>query len=332
MNKETIHRLIKDYILNRITRQELIQFLDGFNEEEIQEQYEIVLRSYFDELMASAGESLETEDSKSKAREITRGKLFYGILRVTYMYKLAASVAILLGLFWVGQQWFKEDSGKAALAEVTYKNDFVPKGAKRDVLLKDGTLVKLNSDSKLSYPEEFDKEARNVKLTGEAFFDVERDESRPFTINTSAFDIRVLGTSFNVEVHEAGQKAAVSVKTGKVRISLLQSEEVYELTKNKKLILDLSTGDVTLQDTDVDLALKWTKGILYFNKTPFTEVEKSLERWYNIDIDIKDNSLNNKKLSGQHSNETLEEVLETLAYLLEFKYEIDGDKVTIKKM
>lgn len=330
MNKDKVHTLIKDYILNKISKQELIQFLEGFSEEEIQEEYEIVVRTHFDEILEQDYASLDKAYLKEKAREITQSQPFFSQRRLSYMYKLAASVAIVLGLFWAGQKWFKKEGDNVNLA-ANYKSDYVPKGEKKDLTLMDGTLVKLNSDSRLSYPDEFDRKGRNVKLTGEAFFDVKRDESRPFTINTAAFDIQVLGTSFNVEVHDEDQLATVSVESGTVRVEPLNSKDAYELTKNKKLVLDLKTGAVSLENIDATLDLKWTKGILFFDKTPLAEVKKNLERWYDVEINIEDNSLNNKKLSGQHSNETLEEVLETLAYLLEFKYEINGDKVTIKK-
>ncbi len=331
MNKETLHQLIKDYIQNRISQEKYLELIHGFDQEYIEQEYEIVLRTMFDDILSNESKK-ETSSSeyRQQAKKIIRENKKKGVftrIYVSYIYKLVASIAIFATLFLAYKYWLS-DRGKIPLQyELSERNTL--KGERAELTLTDGTFVKLNAGSKLTYPNSFQTNTREVNLSGEAYFDVERNERKSFIIHTNSLDISVLGTSFNVKAYEDNEYCSVTVESGKVRVTL-KEDDYYDLLSGQELRLYYKSNKVNLFEVKSTVATSWTTGILYFDKTPFYEIELTLERWYDVNITIEDKSLKYKLLNGQHDNQTLQEVLASLSYLLDFEYEIKGKDVIIK--
>ncbi|HAA11730.1 MAG TPA: hypothetical protein DCE41_08550 [Cytophagales bacterium] len=200
-------------------------------------------------------------------------------------------------------------------------------GERKTITLPDGTTVSLNAASEISYPAEFASDARLVKLSGEAFFEVTRKPAQPFTITTEAVTTTVLGTSFNVLAYPE-ETLRVTVTTGKVRVATAQ--EAVELAPNEQAIYSYIEDTLQKDTVNAESAQAWRTGKLMLNRLSFTEAIPVLERWFGITITLKEPKIGDCVLVANYQDATLEEVLESLKFILEIEYILDQDKqVTI---
>lgn len=208
------------------------------------------------------------------------------------------------------------------------------RGSKSKVQLPDGTEVWLNADSRITYNENFQGSQREVQLSGEAFFDVVRDESRPFIIHTNTIDVKVLGTAFNVRSYEDEKNTETSLIRGSVEITLVKSPDKKKiiLKPNDKLIVNnseatvvgadnykknttplLTLSKIKYQEEDSSaVETLWVKNKLVFDGETMEEVAMKIERWYDVKVMIADNDLKRTKFSATFEDEDLQTVLEAL--------------------
>ncbi len=171
-----------------------------------------------------------------------------------------------------------------------------------------------------------------MQLEGQAYFDVERDETRPFLISTQGLTVEVLGTSFDVKAYAQDPHITVTVESGKVKVfHPANPDQAYILTKNQQLIWDKGSSAFAIAEVDAGEKLAWRYGVLHFNRTPVAEVERLLERWYNVDVVISDASIYSRNITGTHKNESLESVLEALSFALNAQYKKEGNTVEISQ-
>lgn len=248
--------------------------------------------------------------------------------------KIAAALAIIIAsLAVLRYNYFQDKTETAQLQEPYHKMivKIIPRQMKSSVVLNDGTVVKLNSESGLEFPENFPVDSRKVKLKGEAFFDVAPDDSRPFIIMCSNMTITVVGTSFNVRTYQDEESASVAVQSGKVWVSseFEGKETKHELAQGQ--MFSLHTGDMKakIASFDPDEMFGWTAGKLVFTNADMNEIARKLERWYDVEIEIALKRKIVKGYSGKFSNVALENILEGIGYSLGFHYKIDEKQVTI---
>ncbi|RNL87898.1 DUF4974 domain-containing protein [Sinomicrobium pectinilyticum] len=218
-------------------------------------------------------------------------------------------------------------------ASVRQIEERVGTGEKATVTLTDGTVVRLNSGSTLKFPEKFSGNKREVTLEGEAFFEVTRNEKKPFLVKTADLTTRVLGTSFNIKAYREEGEIAVSVATGKVQVvqSSTEAENNGEavsqiiLVPNEQVVY--RPADQSLEKKEIDAAAitAWKDGVLYFKETPLGEVVKTLERWYGVEIRINNPELAECQVWGKHKKETLLNVLKAYEYSLGITYKVHPD-------
>lgn len=212
-----------------------------------------------------------------------------------------------------------------------------PKGEKRTVFLSDGSKVKLNVESKISYLHPFDKNQRVVQLEGEAFFEITPDEDRPFIVKTGNLETKVLGTSFNIKAYPDEGNIMVAVKTGLVSVENTN----YKLPnkQNKSIVLSPmematyseETNQTTVSDYDSLKVLAWQDGTLYFDNATMEKFVKDVEKWYGVDIIIKRKKPILKGITGTFKNQSLEEILMGTKETSEFEYEfLSNGKILIK--
>ncbi|MEQ9298010.1 MAG: FecR domain-containing protein [Cyclobacteriaceae bacterium] len=216
-------------------------------------------------------------------------------------YAAAASVAILLGFFFLQQ---------SSPVQVATAN-----GETRRVQLTDGSIVTLNAQSTLNYKE---GDPRNVSLDGEAFFEVTKGGD--FVITTAQGTVSVLGTSFNVL--DRGSDYRVLCKTGRVRVDIPKSDFSQEITAGGAVIK--SEKEVLVDEIAVDQVASWLLGELYFENASLQRVVEELERQYDIKITIE--NIENKRFTGYI---TIDELAESLAMVCEplgLSFEITDDK------
>lgn len=242
-----------------------------------------------------------------------------------------AGVLILGGL----AVWQFKKNRIPVMAEVHYVEKVNQHGIPERYTLPDSTVVYLAAGSTLMYPETYPATGRDVHLLGEAFFDVTRDESHPFTVLSGEMKTRVLGTSFRVTAFEDHEQE-VAVATGKVSVSSVDGEKTTGLallTPGLKVTYNAQTGRAVKGKVDVYNLEQWKAGELIIDEQPMSVVARELERRYDIQLTFSDPEAANNRVSGAFSaTEPVSNVLDMLGFVGKFRHESrDGKTFTIYK-
>jgi transmembrane sensor len=206
----------------------------------------------------------------------------------------------------------------ASLVEIN-----APLGTRTNFILPDGSTGFLNSGSSLEFPIQFNQRIRNVRLKGEAFFNVVSNKKRPFIVSTSSIDVKVTGTSFNVMAYAGESVTEVTLKNG--RVELLKTRDktnrsIGVLKPNESFIYNSLSDTGYVCSVNTSDKFSWLEGKLSFKYEPFEKVIKKLNRWYNVNIVLMDKSLDSYIYYGTFQNETLDEVMKLLQYTAPIKY------------
>ena len=207
----------------------------------------------------------------------------------------------------------------------------IPYGKSSEIILADGSHIWLNAGSRLSYPSEFRGNSREVYLTGEAFFEVSHNPSKPFYVITPEVKIKVIGTSFNVSAYPDEQTVETVLVSGKVTAGknrLLAG--TIDLAPGERLTYDKNTTDLSKDKVDVNNHSSWKDGYLLFNNAPCSHVFLKLQRYYNKDIRF-DEDLEKTSFSGKLVlKDNLMEVLDNIAFASSLKIEDQNGLIYIK--
>jgi ferric-dicitrate binding protein FerR (iron transport regulator) len=189
--------------------------------------------------------------------------------------RIAAAIALILSVAFVWKFAFQNQFQSTATAS----------NEQQEVLLEDGTVVFLNQNSMLEYPETFDGSTREVKLTGEAYFDVAHNPAQPFIIKTSTSEVKVLGTSFNLRAYPKEIFTEVEVESGKVEFKVKSRKGQIQLVANEKGVYN---HGVKLEKRGAENlnAQAWRTGQLRFKALPLLDAIDLIKRKYNVKIDI----------------------------------------------
>lgn len=246
--------------------------------------------------------------------------------RFTFIRAAAAAIIILAVTF---SYYHLSRTEQPPQNEIAYTLKSNPAGRKTTFQLYDGTIVRLNAESALRYPEHFTDSNRVVYLEGEAFFEVERDENRPFSVVTGNITTRVLGTSFYVKNDLQDKDIQVALVSGKVSV-LDQNGNTIILEPDE--MVTYSDNNIAKGYFDRDRVFGWVDNRLTFYKADAAEVVKRLEKWYGVKFIMERQQMFEGPFSGVFENESLENVLKGIRYgsELDFAYEINGKHVTIK--
>lgn len=223
---------------------------------------------------------------------------------------------------------------KDLFTSLVYNEIEVPRGKTFEIVLSDGTLVHLNSDSSLKFPVGFvDGEKRKVFLKGEAYFEVAKDEANEFVVVSNAMDVKVLGTHFNVSSYEDENAFAVLVEGSVVVQPQYRGGEmgVSKIMKPGQKA-DVKEDTVVINEVDVTNYLAWRNGNLVFNNESFKNIIEKIERRYNVSIDNRYQELGPVKFRGAFENETIEDLLNTFKESAGFDYVIIDNRIVIKKI
>ncbi|MDN5215543.1 DUF4974 domain-containing protein [Fulvivirgaceae bacterium BMA12] len=243
---------------------------------------------------------------------------------------VAAAVLLIFGLgyYFPLLQKFVFPENAPSKAKLTVKEN--PRGRKSTLFLSDGSKIILNSYSKISFRHPFEEGKREVYLEGEAFFEIEKDENRPFRVFTQNMATTVLGTSFNVRAYPEDLDIRVSLATGQVRIDNLNKDiDTQILSPGEELIYVKSKDTFQKSKFDLQEVLSWKDQILFFRNADEATVINRLEHWYDVEIEVLNKSPKPWAINASFDNRALESVLRTLSYSMDFDFTIDGKEVTI---
>lgn len=208
---------------------------------------------------------------------------------------------------------------------------YVANGEKQMIMLADSTTVILNSGSLLIYPEQFSANNREVYLSGEAIFNVTKDESHPFIVKTPDFYVKVLGTVFNVNSYPDAEYATATLKEGSVSISA-EGKDAWLLSPNQTLTYSRETHKISIEQSDVSEAFGWKDGKLCFRSSSIHSIVKTIERYYGMRVYLTTEKYDSELITAKFIHgESIDEMLSALRLIIpDMKYEIANHAVYIK--
>lgn len=207
----------------------------------------------------------------------------------------------------------------------------VDRGKEFRIVLEDSTIVWLNSESTLRYPERFASDSRRVSVSGEAYFDVKPDKSRPFYIEACNQLIRVYGTSFNIRGYRDEDAVLTTLEKGSVSISPKDKENAaIFLSPGHQSRFDNESSSVSMKEVNPEIVTGWRHGKFVFEETPLSTIMRDLSRWYDFNYEFADESLRDIVFMGSVSRysdfRTIIRILEDGG---EVKFTIDNNKIII---
>lgn len=211
-------------------------------------------------------------------------------IRAAARYLATACMAAALALFVFHRT--SDDKEMAAWQTVT-----VPLGERANLELPDGTTVWLNTDTEMKYRSTYSTRSREVYINGEARFDVAKDEKNPFIVHTYIADIRVLGTNFNVEARKDSDIFETALFSGKVEVHPSDSEKAITLVPGYGLVL--SDGIMKTREIEDSNPYRWYEGLICFKQERFADIVKSLEKYYNVEILIGRDDIQDVRFTGK---------------------------------
>lgn len=321
-----INNLLKRFVDGLYTRKDADDLLKHFHAGKYNTEISEAMDTVWEEMEEDEVSSLQHQQYREEARLLLSRirkpeKRFSFIPYLRYV----AIVAVILSIGWGGFRLIRSNQEKV----LTYTEVHVKNGEHKRIILPDGTSVTLNAGSYLRYPREFITDVRRIEMNGEAFFEVTRDEEKPFLIHTKDADVKVLGTSFNVKAFDMDEQLTVSVQTGKVQVDL--PEAMMRLLPDEQFVMDKTKGEFQKRNEDARLSTVWIKGGLYFNRTPIRTVVNELVRMYNRTIEFASGAEYDDYIYGEHDNKSLEAVLKSIQYSTDIKYRIENDKIVLYK-
>lgn len=245
-----------------------------------------------------------------------------------FVWIMAASIAFLVATISliVNHYGFDESLPAENVPIIVYSTE---SDEQKNLRLSDGSVIRISENSRIEIPEYFSTNQRSVNLQGQAFFEVMSDSSKPFVVHTNNIEIRVLGTAFNVKTNPHSGDMLVAVEQGRVSMELSDgSIDKYEILERNMIgYFDLRNNNIIKENSDIYNYLSWIHGRIVFDRTPFPDVVKQLERIYNLNCEILNEELNELRLTANFEAKSVENVLEVIGHALEIDYEKKGDAV-----
>lgn len=272
-------------------------------------------------------ETFQSIDLESDWKELKSGigfgkEMSPGKRHLASTWWAAASIILLLGIGFLSKQYLF-----ASHEMIIARAGDTPK----EVLLPDGSSVTLNSMAELAYPEKFRNRKREVQLSGEAFFKIERNLQKPFMVHIEEKAmVEVLGTSFNIRSEQSGEAVSVLVLEGRVAFTDAE-EKLSEIILNKDEQATLTRGRIQREETINKNMLSWKTGILYFNQSLIGDVVKQLEIYYNREILLEEDIPDDLQFTSTIDNQDLENILKELSMVLGLTIGFEDEHILISK-
>lgn len=352
MEKLRIKELVVKKILATATEEELLELNGLFKRFPEYQQIDEITHLLKTDIKATPGteevdlqlskiwEDIHAADSRAVPVFKTRNSLNYN----KWILAAAVLLCILSAGLLIGKRTYMNADQTGALLYKTWK---VPYGKTSRVQLPDGSIVKMNAGTILSYPLHFAANSRDVKLQGEAFFEVTKNPDRPFLVHAGNLTVKVLGTSFNVKAYDDDTDVETTLIHGKVQVMMdSDPDKQITLSPNEKLTVskrfsNMKTahlpGEVKYKlqtvsgaaATDHIYEIAWLSRKVAFNNESFAAVAKVIERKYNVKIVFQQEELKNELITGVFETEDLLRALHLLQMITAFNYEIKGDQIIL---
>lgn len=360
-NNNIIEELIDKQLAGLLSPEEYTYLRQWYNASpENKKQYEeyCILKKYLHVLNSKKhfAPSVESGYKRFIAKIGTRSE---NVKHTFYIYKTLRYAAVLLTVFCLGGAAFYFFQSHYVQAHLTQTIE-IPFGSKSKVVLPDGTIVWLNSGSILSYENDFGKKNRDVKLSGEGYFEVTKNRELPFKVFSGKVKVKVLGTKFNFKSYSDDESAKVTLVEGSLNVGIEDKREEIHLVPNQQAIFNKVKENMKVKNVKADLYAMWTlpkeepidekqinvdkvltktenpnitlRNTLFFDEESLVQIVRDLERVFNVQIEIKGESLKYEKFYGDFRNEeTLYDILKMMAESNNLHYVVDNNKIVISR-
>lgn len=241
--------------------------------------------------------------------------------------RIAALIFLTLGIGWMSHSFYI--SGLLPNHHTEQKTVNAGKGQIKEIFLADGTHVWLNSDSRLSFPSDFDENNREVNLQGEAFFEVTANKKKPFWVKTQNHTVKVIGTKFNVCEYPESKIIETTLVEGKVKI--ITGNIIKDLLSGQQSSFNTETSRIKISEKDFKIYTAWKDGRYEFTNESIDKIFKIIERWWDVKIIYPEAELRNDKISGVlKRHKPVEQLFNLVEQLLPIQYEIKNDEIIVK--
>lgn len=217
---------------------------------------------------------------------------------------------------------------------------------KKTIRLPDSSVIILNAGSELRLDEDFGRHTRHVHLQGEALFDVKPNAEEPFVVKVEGYEVKVLGTVFNVKAYPGEKKSETSLISGKVEIYLPHMASAYKtLHPKEKFVIHKTLRPVaadalpepsktailplSYNRTNVNLETAWSRNHLVFENETFADIRGRLERWFDVQIVFEDPATAQYSFTANFEKENIEQVMKALQASYRFTYNMEGKTIRI---
>lgn len=309
--KEIDSNTLIKYFLGQVSEEEKETIHQWIEHDEKNRKLFIRERIRFDASILASDSSIEERRNKRK-HSIIRP-------RIIRYAGIAACILIILGFF------HYYDTYKIRQLEEAYQSVYVPAGNRTYLKLSDGTEVWLNSNTTFRYPVVFSNKIREVQLDGEAYLEVAKDASRSFVVQTKKYNIKVLGTVFDIEAYSNKADFRTTLYEGKVQLSKPNHPDVISLSPGQTA--KLVDGRLQVSTTKEKNAYRWKDGLIYIEDKSFDEIMQLFEKFYDIQIIVNNNNVKALGYSGKlRISDGIDHALRVLQNDFPFKYKRDEEK------
>lgn len=296
-------------------------------DEEQTEVMEEVMSQLWDEQEAATCPAKEVEQALHRVE----GRLNFSPRKLRMQWWRVAAVWLVPLLALGGSLFYYQRAARMVSdgkSSITYKEHYASVGTRERVILPDSSEVWLNAGSLLIYPSDF-CERRNVYLMGEGYFEVRKDEQHPFVVATRHLAVRVLGTTFNLNVYPESEQLMATLESGSVNVTILSSQKEYILRPNEQLVYTPATQDVQCHRVNAANFSEWRMGGLFFNDMTLGDVLEALERTYDVKMHLNNSAYQSQRIRVWFNrDESLDNVLRIIRALVPgINYTINNKEV-----
>lgn len=246
--------------------------------------------------------------AKERTRRLVNEKIKKDMRRIWFKRASTIAASILIPVLIISTVYFyKEMDHYKQIPNIVSVN----KGQRAGITLPDGTIVHLNSESKLTYTPDFNGKLREVVLEGEAFFEVTPNSEQPFIVDASGLSVKVLGTSFSVQTSDQGNEISVILVEGKVSLNNAHEKELVQLHPNQKADYFVNDEHYTVTEVDSERLTSWRKGIIFYDNASLDEIVRLIEQTYKVSLMYTRPENDDQRFSGAFlKTQKLETVLQ----------------------
>ncbi len=301
MSASRLRYLLDKYLNNEYTSAELDEFADLLEQPEHEDEVKAVLAALAGG--TKPGRVLSDEAAQQMLKNILGNDIAADQGKIKDIGKRAgkkalfmkwAAAAAVFAFFVLGIRAFMQQDTESPLSAAVRDAGnkvvvYTTTGERKEIVLPDGSKVWLSPSSALTYPYVFDNNKREVQLSGEAFFEVERAPEQPFIIYSGTIKTKVLGTSFNIQAYENQESIAVMVVTGKVKVSNDSEENDIELLPNQRAVFNKITDRLTKETTVEEQApgmLKRKEGTFVYHNEPLQKITEDIEAYFGVKVEV----------------------------------------------